>query len=249
MSQGFDSAQEHKSQTHIAATGVDHGDSVSISAASSGRFWAPATAPSLKAWTDWCDLQGSKLLDDTINLERVFDGFIIPEDITERPAFVLLAVQWPWQVYLGDRDRMTVSYDGRSYPLADVDFEVDDHSPTGPFRFSLVTGAWRVPYEADYEDGKGLVYRPLGDDAVVHTTSRTTPVTPLQTWFAVNRPELFLEGDRLIDDEGRLRGRAPEQPAGRQVKNFCACDDNAGAHRGQVDGATGQRVAPLHREL
>lgn len=203
VSQGFDTAQEHKSQTHIAASGLDDGDSVSMSAASSGRFWSPATAPSLKAWTDWCDRQGTKLLDSTINLERVFDGFIIPEDITERPSYVLLGVQWPWQVYTGSRDRYTLTYDNRSYPLTDVDFEVDDYSPTGPFLFSLATPAWRVAYQADY-DTKGLVYRPREQDAVLLGSGPTAQPQPLEEWLNAHKPDLFLEGDRLIDDEGKL---------------------------------------------
>ena len=116
---------------------------------------------------------------------------------------MLLAVQWPWQFYTGTGDRRTVHYDGHSYQLTDVDFEVDDHSPTGPFRFSLVTAAWRIRYQADYED-KVLLYRPLGTDAEVRSTGRAAQPVPLQAWLNANRPDLFLEGDRLIDDEGRL---------------------------------------------
>ncbi|MDX3866893.1 DEAD/DEAH box helicase [Streptomyces europaeiscabiei] len=203
VSQGFTTAQEHKSQTHIAASGYDNGDSVSISAAHSGRFWSHTPAPSLKAWTDWCDYQGTKLLDSTINLEQVFDGFIIPEDIAERPGYALLAVQWPWHVYLGSRDRHTLTYDTRSYPLTDVDFEVDDCSPTGPFLFSLTTPAWRVAYEADY-DTKGLIYRPRERDAVVIGSGPAAQPQPLEEWLNAHKPDLFLEGDRLIDDEGKL---------------------------------------------
>lgn len=203
VSQGFTTAQEHKSQTHIATSGYDDGDSVSISAAHSGRFWSPTTAPSLKAWTDWCDYQGTKLLDSTINLEQIFDGFIIPEDITERPGYALLAVQWPWQVYLGSRDRHTLTYGTRSYPLTDVDFEVDDYSPTGPFLFSLTTPTWRVAYEADY-DTKGLIYRPRERDAVVIGSGPAAQPQPLEEWLNAHKPDLFLEGDRLIDDEGKL---------------------------------------------
>ncbi|MEU9979379.1 DEAD/DEAH box helicase family protein [Streptomyces sp. NPDC051014] len=203
VSQGFTTAQEHKSQTHIAASGFDDGDSVSISAAHSGRFWSPTTATSLKAWTDWCDQQGTKLLDSSINLERVFDGFIIPEDITERPPYVLLGVEWPWQVYLGSRDRYTLTYDNVDYALTNVDFEVDDYSPTGPFLFSLTTPAWRVRYQADY-DGKGLVYRPREQDAVILASGPTAQPQPLEEWLNAHKPDLFLEGDRLIDDEGKL---------------------------------------------
>ena len=203
VSQGFNTAQEHKSQTHIAASGFDNGDNVSVSAASSGRFWSPTTAPSLKAWTDWCDRQGTKLLDGTISLERIFDGFIIPEDLTERPPHVLLGVQWPWQVYTGSRDRLTLRYEDTGYTLTDVEFEVDDYSPTGPFLFSLVTGAWRVAYQADY-DTKGLVYRPRGQDAVVVSSGPNAQPRALEEWLNAHKPDLFLEGDRLIDSEGKL---------------------------------------------
>lgn len=216
VSQGFNTAQEHKSQTHVAASGFDNGDSVAISAASSGRFWSPATAPSLKAWTDWCDRQGTKLLDNNINLEEIFDGFIIPEDLTERPSYALLGVQWPWHVYTGSRDRLIVSYDGRNYTLTDVEFEVDDYSPTGPFLFSLVTPAWRVSYQADY-DAKGLVYRPRDQDALVVSSGRGAQPRPLEEWLNANRPDLFLQGDRLIDAEGKLLNprytRRPFDPA------------------------------------
>ncbi|MDH6703011.1 DEAD/DEAH box helicase family protein [Streptomyces griseoviridis] len=216
VSQGFDTAQEHKTQTHIATSGFDDGDSVSISAAASGRFWSPTTAPSLKAWTDWCDQQGTKLLDSTINLEQIVDRFIIPQDITARPPYALLGVQWPWQVYLGSRDRYTLTYDDRSYSLTDVDFEVDDYSPTGPFLFSLTAPAWRVAYQADY-DTKGLVYRPREQDAVIMGSSPTAEPQPLEEWLNAHRPDLFLEGDRLIDDEGKLIAprytRRPYDPA------------------------------------
>ncbi|MFB7407348.1 DEAD/DEAH box helicase [Streptomyces sp. NPDC056202] len=203
VSKGFDTAQEHKSQTHIAASGFDRGENVAISAAASGRFWSPTTAPSLKAWTEWCDHQGTKLLDSTINLERIFDGFIIPEDLTERPPYVLLGVQWPWQVYTGTRDRLTVTYGQSSHPITDVEFEVDSYSTTGPFLFSVTAEDWRVSYQASYED-KGLVYRPLGQDAVVTSRGPSARPKSLEEWLNANKPDLFLEGDRLIDDNGKL---------------------------------------------
>ncbi|MFH9118485.1 DEAD/DEAH box helicase [Streptomyces globisporus] len=203
VSQGFTTAQEHKSQTHIATSGFDDGDSVSICAAHSGRFWSPSTAPSLKAWTDWCDQQGTKLLDSTINLEQIFDGFIIPEDITARPPYALLGVGWHQQVFLGSRDRYTLTYDNVHYALTDVNFEVDDFSLTGPFRFSLTTPAWRVSYQADYE-AKGLVYRPREQDAVIVSSGPRAEPQPLESWLNAHKPDLFLEGDRLIDEEGKL---------------------------------------------
>ncbi|WP_280892539.1 DEAD/DEAH box helicase family protein [Streptomyces sp. LBL] len=204
VSQGFGSAQEHKTKTHITASGLDNGDSVSISAAALGRFWSPATASSLKAWMDWCDMQGSKILDDSIDLQKVFKGFIIPQDLTERPELVLLGVQWPWTVYAASRNRLTILLDGQRYALTDVSFEVDDYSCTGPFLFSLVTDVWRVPYRAEVSV-KGLTYHPRGRDAtVISGNGRAALTETLEEWLNANKPDLFLEGDHLIDDDSKL---------------------------------------------
>ena len=93
--------EQGKSQTHISTTGFNDGDHVTISAALSGGFWSMRTAPSLKAWRDWCDVHGAKLLDTSIDLSKVLNGFIVPKDLTERPPFVLLGAEWGWQFFTG----------------------------------------------------------------------------------------------------------------------------------------------------
>jgi hypothetical protein len=60
-----------------------------------------ATAPDLRSWRDRRDRQGTRLLDRTIDLEEIFAGFIIPEDIITRPEFVLIGAEWPWGYYAG----------------------------------------------------------------------------------------------------------------------------------------------------
>ncbi|PPK63335.1 DEAD/DEAH box helicase family protein [Actinokineospora auranticolor] len=193
---------EGQSQTHIATSGFDAGQHITISAALSGRFWSMSTAPDLRTWRDWCDRQGTRLLDGTIDLEGIFAGFIIPEDLTARPEFVLIGAEWPWEYYAGTGTGVHLEVDGKSFALTEVGIEVDDYSPTGPFMISFVTGSWRVPYRADFTD-TGLRYTPLGRDATASTTRSTLT---LQQW--VNNPEhkltLFLEGNRMITPQDRL---------------------------------------------
>ncbi|MFD8922318.1 hypothetical protein ACFV0Y_31515 [Streptomyces sp. NPDC059569] len=64
-------ARKSHSQTHIMASGVDEGTKVSVCAALSGRFWSMRAAPSLLEWTQWCDEQGTKILDVSVDLENV----------------------------------------------------------------------------------------------------------------------------------------------------------------------------------
>ena len=200
--------RQGKTQTHIATSGFDDGERVTISAALSGRFWSMRTAPNLKAWTEWCDEQGGKLLDGSIDLKQILDGFIIPVNLVARPPHVLLGLEWPWQIVGGLTAGVSVTYDGHTYQLLDIDFEVDDYSTNGPFLFSLVTPAWRLAYRATFERD-GLTYAPLADDAEV--ASRPSPV-PMCAWINKNKPTLFLDGDRMITAEDRLLAPRTDLP-------------------------------------
>lgn len=192
--------QQGKSQTHISTTGFNDGDHVTISAALSGRFWSMRTAPSLKAWRDWCDVQGAKLLDTSIDLSKVLNGFIVPKDLTERPPCVLLGAEWGWQFFTGAGPHLTVRVDDTGYALTEVDIRIDDFGTSGPFLISLITPAWRVAYRADFES-TGLTYVPLDNDATIESSKQSVP---LAEWMNNNKPLLFLEGDRMITADDKL---------------------------------------------
>lgn len=197
-----------KTQTHIATSGFDDGERVTISAALSGRFWSMSTAANLKAWTEWCDEQGGKLLNSTIDLKQILNGFIIPVDLTARPPHILLGLEWPWQIVGGLTAGVSITYNDHAYHLLDVGFEVDDFGTDGPFLFSLVTPVWRLAYRATFETA-GLSYSPVADDAEVG--SRPSPV-PLATWINKNKPTLFLDGDRMITAEDRMLSPRTDLP-------------------------------------
>lgn len=200
--------RNHKTNTHIAAKAFEDGERVTIAAALSGRFWSMRTAPGLSQWRDWCRRQGTKLLDKSVELRSLFREMIIPIAVTERPKHPLLALEWPWSLYLGTGTAQHAVYDGKRFLLTDVDFRVDDYSTDGPFRFSVVTTLWEVPYTAVVGD-TGLHYRAAGTE--VEVESRGSAV-PLSTWFNNHKPTLFLSGDRLISGDDRLLEPRTELP-------------------------------------
>lgn len=197
--------QSGRTQTHIATTGFDRGERTTISAALSGRFWSLRAAPNLKAWISWCDEQGAKLLDTSIDLGQILDGFILPVDLTERPPFIVLGLEWPWQITGQLIGGPAVTFQDQTTALLDIEFRVDDYTTAGPIRFSLVTANWQVPYTAGFEDGR-LTYRPDGDEPVIAIRGGSVG---LSVWINRHKPTLFLEGDRMITAEDRLL--APRQ--------------------------------------
>lgn len=203
----------HKTNTHIAAKALDSGDSVTIAAAMSGRFWSMTTADSLFTWRDWCLRQGGRLTDATINLQHVFRDMIIPVALTERPAEHLLAMEWPWELYLGTPGGPRLHHHESSYPILDTDFCVTDRGTTGPFQFSVATSAWEVAYTATVGP-TGMHYRAVGDDIEVEV-GHADPL-PLSDWMNNHKPTLFLSNDTLITGNDRLlRTRTDVEPFDR----------------------------------
>lgn len=201
--------RNHKTNTHISGKAFENGDRVTMAAALSGRFWSMQTASGLVQWRNWCRRQGAKLVDDSIDLHSLFRDMIIPTAVTERPPFPLLGLEWPWDLYLGNGTMQRATYGGASHLLTDVDFQVDDYTPEGPFRFSVTTPTWQVPYSAGI-GGTGIHYQPVDEE--VQVVNSRGDATPLSTWFNNNKPTLFLSGDRLITGDDRLLAPRTELP-------------------------------------
>lgn len=193
--------KQNKSNTHVAANALENGQRVNISAALSGRFWSMQSAHGLTEWRDWCHRQGAKLIDTSVNPSLLFRDMIIPEPVEERPAYSLLAVEWPWSLYLGTGTALRATLGGVTYPLLDLGFEVQDHGITGPFQFAVVSESWRATYVGNVSQ-RGIHYIATGNDVMLE--GRRGEATQLSDWLNDHKPTLILSEDRLISGDDRL---------------------------------------------
>ena len=187
-----------KSQTNISGGGYRDGEHVSISASIKGRIWSHATATSLKHWRDWCDSIGEKLLDETINIDKVIGQFILPTTLIERPSGVLLAVEWPWRLHVVGADLVKLSHGEHVYQAVLTDLVPDVTSQSGPFRFSVRNAAWTVAYEADVVNGR-LRYKCLDAEDVMVIRPRSEQ--PLTEWLNQHGLTFILDEDRIIEGD------------------------------------------------
>lgn len=199
----------HKANTHVAARAFQDGERVTIAAALSGRFWSMRTATNLAEWRRWCRDQGTKLRDRSVDVHSLFRDMIIPVDVKQRPPYPFLAVEWPWELYLGSGTSSHVTYNESGVPLTDAGLRVDNYGVDGPLRFSVITPTWELQYEGRFGP-TGVHYRAVGDEAIVEGGRGTT--TPLSTWLNNHKPTLLLSGDRLITGGDRLLAPRAEIP-------------------------------------
>ncbi len=229
VKEGYSTAESStKVQTNISASGFREGAPVNISASRKGRIWSHAAATTLKHWCNWCDNIGTRLLDTSIDLDAILRNFLVPQTLTDRPDAVLLALEWPWQVYTALTEQQRLTFDNQAYPIRDVSLRSTDFGTSGPFRFMVETRAWGVEYHADYESGR-LRYR-VAAGAEVEMTSARGLARPLSDWLNEHGLTLLLDGDRVIDDDGLLlapdRKREPYDRAALQSLDWSGIDLN-----------------------
>ncbi|MDX6741436.1 hypothetical protein [Actinocorallia sp. A-T 12471] len=189
-----------KTQTHISGSGFRNGEPVSISVSTKGRIWSATTAETLKHWRDWCDEIGRRLLDSTLTIDHIMKNFILPERATERPEAAVLAMEWPWKLYLRPSDSVQVQWGDTSYPITDLDLRPLNGSTTGPIFFDVVTDQASLQYRLDISE-TGFAYTCAVESEPV-VRSRGELFGPLSVWLDKHGLTVHLQHDQILDTDG-----------------------------------------------
>lgn len=136
-----------KMKTNIFAHGYSNHRAVSFGASRKGRVWSHQEANHIHDWVAWARQVGPIITDESIDLESVMSGFLLPEPATKRPPHVALAIEWPYELIATISETRRLSYAGQDFALLDTELLLSNHSASGPLRFHVVTPAWSLEYE------------------------------------------------------------------------------------------------------
>jgi hypothetical protein len=213
--EGFPTAEaQTKSKTNIFANGYEDGSRVSFGGSLKGRVWSRRAAKSLSEWADWCDHVGAKLVDESVSVDEVMAGFIRPEVVRQRPDLVVLAMDWPHELYFNTSDETVLSYKGESFPLLDAELRVTEHRADGPITFEVTTPTWSAPYEATFT-ADGIAYRALAGEVQVRAPRSEHPLTAVLADLGV---KFFFEDETTIEHGGFLLRPPRNTPPFRKDK-------------------------------
>lgn len=160
-----------KMKTNIFAHGFTDGKAVSFGASRKGRVWSHEQASDIHDWVRWARLIGPAITDSSVSLESVMAGFLLPEPAKARPPYVPLAIEWPYQLVATFSDHRQISYRGQPFPLLDTELTLTAHTADGPLQFEVVTPAWSLGFEFEFNVDEPPTIRPLEDDGLVVTPS------------------------------------------------------------------------------
>ena len=198
--EGFGPGAAQKSKTNIFAHGYAEGSRVSFGASRKGRIWSHRVAHNLLDWVTWAESVGALLTNDSIPVESVMEGFIIPTSVVARPPLVPLGVEWPYTLLASTSEARQVEYLGESAPLLDLDLCVVELRPDGPITFEVRSAMWALSYEMTFGAG-GPAVSACGPDAEICLPKGRMP---LAEFMSESGMTVFFEQEAVLSPDGYL---------------------------------------------
>lgn len=198
------SAQKRKaSRSNIFGAGFENGEEVTIGCTIKGRIWS-AKECNIDEFVKWCRLVGSKIIDETIDAEKILEGALVPEHIISRPPLVPIAIDWHKDVYLKSASSFQVSFSTSKTSLHHVELKMCNILDlTSELVFSLNHGDNEVKYRLLFDDDptKGGYFEVINENDVSFQNRRRDPISG-KSFFTEYPPTLFFEdGSTLTGNE------------------------------------------------
>ena len=224
---GLGSTAAQKAKTNIFVKGYSDGASVGFGASRKGRIWSHGVANDIYAWLKWVKPIGPILIDQSITLESVIQGFILPKLLESRPKLVPLGIDWPAEVNRSIIEPAQLVAGGQKVPLLDVNLELSDHAKAGPLKFKLKTdNGISLEYELQFGEN-GQEFIELSSKAVVELPSREISILTFLQSYGVN---IYFEGEAFLNNRGELlqpnRERAKYDRKNLEVVDWSGIDIN-----------------------
>lgn len=200
--QGLSQAnQSGKGKSNTFGYGYRDATQVTAGCSVKGKIWAYRTAGTVLQWVEWCNHIGSKILDDTINVEDIFKHLVKSEPLDKRPAAVPLGIEWSIGVLARPEHTIEFTINGASFPLYEVGLRIltlDDHSP---IQFELFNETQRATYEMVFVDGQAS-YQPISGSVSVLSGRKTYSLTE---WLKKEPPTIFFHDRSMIQYNSVLK--------------------------------------------
>jgi superfamily II DNA or RNA helicase len=194
-----DARRTNKTQTNIFAHGFSakDGDRISIGASVKGRIWSHMAATNLVAWMKWCDHIGRLISDDSIDPAEVMAGFIVPEELNDRPPLVALALEWATEAFLDTSEDIQVMINGSRCALLDAELKITDFKPDGAIPFTVETpDGQAAQYKLEMRGGE-MHFTATGQPAEIVMTRGTT--LPFEDYLKRIGVRVILEKQAIIE--------------------------------------------------
>lgn len=94
-------------KSNIFGKGYENGKLVSLGCSYKGKIWA-MDSDSIDKWVEWCRQVGRKLLDDSIDTNKIMKTAMQTQELREYPDIVPLSVEWPVDILRKNESKIAI---------------------------------------------------------------------------------------------------------------------------------------------
>lgn len=183
----------------LSGNGFEDGERVTVGASQKGRIWSHRR-DRVDGLAAWCKRIGAKLLDANIDPENVLKGTLHAQTITERPAKMPIAVDWPEEMYKTPEAMWSVIFGGEEHALSELEISIVNPASSGALKLAIASESTRIEVELKlFEENEVPNYRfTVLSHQTAHMRRRSTK-TSLTDFFYANPPMIWFADGSALD--------------------------------------------------
>ena len=197
--------RRNTSKSNLYGQGYRSGSRTSAGCSVKGRIWTHRRG-TVKQWRDWCKEMGTRLLDETVDPDRILEGTLKSRLIEKRPQKMPIFVEWPTELMMRQEESTTIRLnDTVVVSMDEIEIGLHRANTDEPLAISIGNGDISAVYELR------IVFLDKDSDYEFHATSGCAEICyggrcmKLETYFHESPPIVWfadgssLEGNRIIE--------------------------------------------------
>jgi len=133
-------------KSNLFGVGYNGSGKVSIGCSYKGTIWS-RWIESVDFWINWCNDIADKIMNESINVDDILRGALIPTMIEERPSVIPLSIEWPIDLTICNEDRYKILTNFTEFHIYDVEIGLLTVDETSPLKFYIGNDSIREEYE------------------------------------------------------------------------------------------------------
>ena len=203
--QGLSDAHKRNTfKSNIFGIGYENDEKTSAGCSFKGKIWSKKIA-TLSEWCSWCDTVGHKLLNQAANVDHILDGVLKPELVTDRPAAMPIAIEWPMELFADFDTSSYIIHKDQKIPLHEVSIDLLSPSETGDIAFKIYTEKFHKKFTLKFiqnREGRNYAYIEAGDSSLlICKGSRTKSAVQ---WFYDDPPRIRFADGSCLENNVRI---------------------------------------------
>lgn len=168
IAQGINEAQKSTStKSNLFGIGYNGNGKVSIGCSYKGTIWS-RWIESIDFWMEWCNQTIDKVLDSSIDVEKLLEGVLIPKEVKEIPRVKPYRIDWPIELDLCNDISVSLDNQFCQISLLNSDIRILDYEDNDKIHFKVETEKFCEEISLTIDDNGYYFAHYSGDILSIH---------------------------------------------------------------------------------